>query len=444
MTTKQTLTRRNVLRGLGATIALPIMESLIPKAYSKALEKRPKRLTVFYSPNGIRMQRYTPKTVGPNYEMTPILQPLEKMRDKFSVISGLGHYQASAFGDAPAGHGRSCPAYLTGAHAKQTEGSDIYCGISMDQVAAKHFARETQIASLELGIEPASLLGSCDINYSCTYTNTISWRSPTVALPVVINPHDVFERLFGDGNSIDEKTRQMQLKNKASILDFVREDASRMTPKMGMNDRRKLEEYLDSIRDVERRIQKDKQQPIDFDMEGFSIPAGMPTDYEEHVKIMLDLQILALQTDMTRVSTFMLGRELSNYSYNNIGVPDAHHALSHHANHPEKIDKLVKINAYHMKLFADYLERLDSTSDGEGTLLDNTFIIRGACIGESNDHDHMDLPTIVAGGGLRGNRHIAAEKNTPMCNVMLSILQAMGVPATSFGDSSQPFSELLS
>lgn len=444
MKNRSGLTRRNILQGLGAAIALPMMESLTPAAYAQTLEQRPKRLTVFYSPNGVRMQKYTPTTSGANYEMTPILEPLEKVRDKFTVISGLGHYQASAFGDAPAGHGRSCPAFLTGAHAKQTEGSDIYCGISMDQVAASHFASETQIASLELGIEPASLLGSCDINYSCTYTNTISWRSPTVALPVVINPHDVFERLFGDGNQIDEKTRQMQLAHRSSILDFIREDASRMTTKLGMNDRRKMEEYLDSIRDVERRIQKAKQQTIDLNMEGFSIPAGIPADYEEHVKIMLDLQILALQTDMTRVSTFMLGRELSNQTYNNIGVPDAHHALSHHANNPEKIDKLVKINAYHMKLFADYLERLDATQDGEGSLLDNTFVVRGACIGESNEHDHMDLPAIVAGGGLQGNRHIAAEKNTPMCNMMLAVLQTMGVPADSFGDSTEPLSELLS
>ena len=436
------LSRRGLLRGLGAAVALPLMESLVPNALASTLEQRPKRLTVFYSPNGIRMQKYTPSIVGANYEMTPILEPLAHLRDKFSVVSGLAHYQASAFGDADAGHGRSCPAYLTGVHVKQTEGSDIRCGISMDQVAASHFARETQIASLELGIEPPSLLGSCDINYSCTYTNTLSWRSPTVALPVVVNPHDVFERLFGDGNQIDEETRLAQLETKSSILDFVMEDTARLSRQLGMNDRRKMEEYLDSVRDVERRIEKAKLQSIDYNLEGFSIPAGIPTDFEEHVRIMLDLQILALQTDMTRVSTFMLGRELSNRSYPNIGVPDSHHTLSHHSNSPEKIDRLVKINAYHMKLFADYLERLDAIPDGDGSLLDNTFVIRGACIGESNEHNHMDLPNIVAGGGLAGNRHIAAPKDTPMCNMMLSVLQAMGVPATSFGDSTQTLSEL--
>ena len=435
--------RRFFLKGLGTAIALPIMESLIPSAMAKSLEKRPKRMTVFYSPNGIRMQRYTPEIIGKNYEMTPILRPLEKMRDKFSVISGLGHYQASAFGAPPAGHGRSCPAFLTGAHAKATEGADIYCGISADQVAAQYFAKDTQLASLELGIEPPSLLGSCDINYSCTYTNTISWRSPTQALPAMVTPSDVFEHLFGDGNKIDETTRQMRLAHKHSILDFINEEAKRVNQNLGMNDRHKMDQYLESIRDVERRIVKAQDTTIEMNLDGFTIPANIPANYEEHVKIMLDLQMLALQTDMTRVSTFMLGRELSNQAYNNLGVPDGHHALSHHANIPDKIDKLVKINTYHMQLFADYLEKMANIPDGESNLLDNTFVIRGACIGESNDHDHMDLPIILAGGGLEGNRHIAAKKDTPMCNLLLSVLKQMGVPAQSFGDSSQPLAGLI-
>lgn len=436
--------RRFFLKGLGAAVALPMMESLVPAALAKSLEKRPKRMTVFYSPNGLRMQRYTPNTVGKNYEMTEILKPLEKVRDKYSVISGLAHYQASAFGSPPAGHGRSCPAFLTGAHAKATEGSDIYCGISMDQIAAKHFAKDTQLASLELGIEPPSLLGSCDINYSCAYTNTISWRSPTQALPAMVAPSDVFEHLFGDGNKIDEKTRQMRLAHKGSILDFINEEAKRVNQSLGVNDRQKMGQFLESIRDVERRIIKAKETTIEMNLDGFSVPANIPTNYEEHVKIMLDLQMLALQTDMTRVSTFMLGRELSNHAYTNLGIPDGHHALSHHANVPAKIDKLVKINAYHMQLFADYLEKMANIPDGESNLLDNTFVIRGACIGESNEHDHMNLPIILAGGGLEGNRHIAAKKHTPMCNLLLSVLQQMGVPADSFGDSTEPLTGLVS
>lgn len=435
--------RRFFLKGLGAAIALPMMESLMSPAMAKSLNQRPKRMTVFYSPNGVRMQRYTPKIVGKNYEMTAILKPLEKVRDKYSVISGLAHYQASAFDAPPAGHGRSCPAFLTGVHAKATEGSDIYCGISVDQVAAKYFAKDTQLASLELGIEPPSLLGSCDINYSCTYTNTISWRSPTQALPAMVAPSDVFEHLFGDGNKIDEKTRQMRLSHKASILDFVNQEAKRVNQNLGVSDRHKMGQFLESVRDVERRIVKARETAIEMNLDGFSVPAHIPSNYEEHVKIMLDLQMLALQTDMTRVSTFMLGRELSNHAYTNLGIPDGHHALSHHANIPDKIDKLVKINAYHMQLFADYLEKMANIPDGESNLLDNTFVIRGACIGESNEHDHMDLPIILAGGGLEGNRHIAAKKHTPMCNLLLSVLQQMGVPAQSFGDSTEPLAGLI-
>jgi len=437
------LSRRTFLKGLGVSMALPVMESLVPAAMAKSLEQRPKRMTVFYSPNGVRMQRYTPATAGKNYAMTPILNPLEKVRDKFSVISGLAHYQASAFGAPPAGHGRSCPAFLTGVHAKATEGADIQCGISADQVAARYFAKDTQLASLELGIEPPSLMGSCDINYSCTYTNTISWKSPTQALPAMVAPSDVFEHLFGDGNQIDEQTRQMRLAHKSSILDFINDEAKRVNKRLGVNDRHKMAQYLESVRDVERRIAKARDTAIEMDLEGFTVPANIPVDYEEHVKIMLDLQMLALQTDMTRVSTFMLGRELSNHAYNNLGIPDGHHALSHHANIPEKIDKLVKINAYHMQLFADYLEKMASIPDGESNLLDNTYVVRGACIGESNEHDHMDLPIILAGGGLEGNRHIAAKKHTPMCNLLLSVLQQMNVPVDSFGDSTGPLDGLI-
>ena len=437
------LSRRTFLKGLGVSMALPAMESLVPAATAKSLAQRPKRMTVFYSPNGVRMQRYTPATAGKNYAMTPILKPLEKVRDKFTVISGLAHYQASAFGAPPAGHGRSCPAFLTGVHAKATEGADIQCGISADQVAASYFAKDTQLASLELGIEPPSLMGSCDINYSCTYTNTISWKSPTQALPAMVAPSDVFEHLFGDGNQIDEQTRQMRLAHKSSILDFINDEAKRVNKRLGVNDRHKMAQYLESVRDVERRIAKARETAIEMDLEGFTVPANIPVDYEEHVKIMLDLQMLALQTDMTRVSTFMLGRELSNHAYNNLGIPDGHHALSHHANIPDKIDKLVKINAYHMQLFADYLEKMASIPDGESNLLDNTFVVRGACIGESNEHDHMDLPIILAGGGLEGNRHIAAKKHTPMCNLLLSVLQQMNVPVENFGDSTGPLDGLI-
>lgn len=430
------LSRRSLLRGLGAAITLPVMESLIPSAMANTvLENRPKRMSVFYTPNGMRMAEFTPATVGANYEMTPILQSIAQHRDKFSVITGLAHYNASALGDGPGSHGRSCGAYLTGAHPRRTEGADILCGISADQVVANHIGQQTQFASLELGIEPPSLLGSCDVGYSCTYTNTLSWRSPTSPMPVSVKPGDVFERLFGDTSTLDEKGRKARMATKASILDFVLEDARRLSPSLGMNDRRKLEEYLDSIRTVEQRIQKATLQTSDVDTSQLALPAGIPQDFAEHVRIMIDLQVLALQSDMTRVTTFMLGRELSNRAYVEIDVPDSHHSLSHHGGDEAKIAKLIKINQYHLSQFGYLLERLANTRDGERSLLDTTLVMAGASLGEPNAHDNMDLPAIVAGGGLRGGRHIREPKDTPMCNLLLSLIHEMGVPAESFGDS---------
>jgi hypothetical protein len=429
------LSRRTLLRGLGVAFALPLMESMIPSALAAANAARPKRLSVFYIPNGLRMDHFTPTDVGENYALSHLLEPLARHKEKFSVISGLAHYNALALGDGPGSHGRSCGAYLTGAHPKRTEGADIFCGISMDQAIANHIGHHTQLPSLELGIEPSSLLGSCDVGYSCTYTNTLSWRSPTAPMPVTVKPADVFERLFGDSTMLDEKTRKAQLATKASVLDFVLQDAARLSPRLGMNDRRKLEEYLDSIRAVEQRIQKASLQTQDVDTSELKLPAGIPSSFEEHARIMIDLQVLALQSDMTRVSTFMLGREISNRAYTEIGVPDSHHSLSHHGDNPEKIAKLVKINRFHIEQFGYLLDRLGATAEGEGTLLDNTLVMGGASLGEPNEHDNMNLPAIVAGGGLRGNRHIVEPKHTPMCNLMVSLMNEMGVPVESFGDS---------
>ncbi|MGD8175020.1 DUF1552 domain-containing protein [Marinimicrobium sp. ARAG 43.8] len=439
------LSRRTLLRGLGAAISIPVMESLVPSALANtAMENRPKKLSVFYMPNGLRMPSFTPATTGEHYEITPILEPIARHRDTFSVITGLAHYNANALGDGPGSHGRSCGAYLTGAHPKRTEGADIYCGISMDQVIANHVGKHTQLASLELGIEPQTLLGSCDVGYSCTYTNTLSWRSPTSPMPVAVKPSDVFERLFGDTLALDEDARQARLATNASILDYVLDDARRLSPRLGMNDRRKLEEYLESIRAVERRIEKAAAQTNDVDTSQIALPAGIPQSFEEHVKIMVDLQVLALQSDMTRVSTFMLGRELSNRAYTEIGVPDAHHSLSHHGGNEEKIKKLIKINRLHMTQFGYLLDRLSNTADGEQTLLDSTLVLGGASLGEPNVHDNMDLPALVAGGGLRGGRHIKEPKDTPMCNLMLSLMHEMGVPAESFGDSTRSLDALYS
>lgn len=434
-TTRRLLDRRTVLRGLGATLALPLMEAMLPSARAAEPAARPKRLQVFYTPNGMIMQNFTPAQAGRDYALPSTLTPLAPFRDRYTIVTGLAHYNASALGDGPGSHGRSCGAFLTGAHPKRTEGSDLQCGVSMDQIVARQYAAATQLASLEVGIEPPSLLGSCDVGYSCTYTNTLSWRSPTVALPATVNPRDVFERLFGDGDALDPKSRQAQLIRKASILDFVRDDASRLSTRLGSNDRRKMDEYLDSIRDVERRIQKASQQDIAVDAGSLARPAGIPDAFEDHVRMMVDLQVLAMQTDLTRVCSFMLGREISNRSYPEIGIADSHHMLSHHGGDPEKIAKLVRINQLHMQQFAYYLDRMSKTADGEGSLLDSTLVLAGASLGEPNEHDNMNLPIIVAGGGLPGNRHLVVAKHTPMCNLMLTMLHQLDIPLEKFGDS---------
>ena len=441
---RQPLGRRTVLRGLGTSLALPFLQALAPAALAADVAARPKRLLVFYTPNGMTMDAYRPARTGRDFVLPPTLAPLAPHRDRLLVVSGLGHPQAAAFGDRPAGHGRSCPAFLTGAHARQTEGPDIRCGVSMDQVFAAHLGDATMIPSLELGIDQASLLGSCDINYSCAYTNGISWLNPTVPLPVTANPRDVFERLFGDGEALDPASRLARLRRQTSILDFVREDAARLAGALGAEDRHKLDEYLEATRAIERRIQRaESSTPAAGPQAGGMVqPAGVPDDFATHVRLMIDLQVLALQADLTRVGTFMIGREISNRTYPEIGVADSHHMLSHHGRNADKMARLALINRYHMSFFAYALQRLQDTRDGAGSLLDTTLVIRGSAFGDSNDHDFMDLPVIVAGGLVQGGRHVTVDKGTPMSNLLLGGLNLLGVQATRFGDSTGPLAAL--
>lgn len=439
---RKPLARRTMLRGMGTMMALPFLEAMMPAAKAADIAARPKRLQIFYSPNGMMMETFRPTSQGPGLVLPPTLEPLAPHRHYVSVISGLGHPSAAAMGDRPAGHGRSCPAFLTGTHVKQTEGTDIRCAISVDQVFANHLGEATQLSALELGIDQASLLGSCDIGYSCAYTNGISWRSPTVPLPVTANPRDVFERLFGDGDTLDAKGRLAQLRRQSSILDFVMADAARLSGQLGVEDRRKLDEYLEATRDVEKRIQKAILSGGGAQATDLERPAGIPASFDEHVRLMIDLQVLAMQADITRVGSFMIGRELSNRTYPEIGVPDSHHMLSHHGHIPEKIAKLERINRYHMGYFAYYLQRMRDVKDGEGSLLDRTLVLRGSAFGDSNEHDHMDLPIIVAGGLVKGDRHIVVEKNTTASNLLLASLHVLGVQANSFGDSTGPLKEL--
>jgi hypothetical protein len=445
MITRKPMGRRTMLRGMGTAMALPLLDAMVPSA--KAMEEGAaarKRLQVIYTPNGMMMENWTPKTAGEGYELSPILKPLEPYRDKFTVFSNLGHVQAEALGDGAGDHGRCCGGYLTATHVKKTEGADITAGVSMDQLVAKRFGEQTQIPSIEVGLEPPSLVGSCDSGYSCAYTNTLSWSSASTPLPVTINPREVFERLFGDGDSLDAKSRLAQLRRQASILDFVAQDAKRMSRTMGASDKHKLDEYLTSVRDIEKRIQKVEQGGTETTkLPAYARPSGVPDAFEDYSHMMIDLQVLAMQADITRVSSFMVGREVSGRSYPEIGVPDAHHPLSHHGHDPEKIAKLTKINTLHMQQVAYYLKRMTETKEGEGNLLDHTLVMAGASLADPNNHDHRGLPVIVAGGLIKGNRHVIAEKDTPMANMMLSLMDTLGVHADSIGDSTGRLSSFV-
>lgn len=437
MITRKPMARRTLLRGMGTAMALPLLDAMVSSA--KALEAdhaAKKRLQVIYTPNGMMMENWTPATAGEGFGYSPILKPLEPFRSNITVFTGLSHVQAEAWGDGAGDHGRCCGGYLTGVHVKKTEGADITSGVSMDQLVAKEFGDMTQIPSLELGLEPPSLVGSCDSGYSCAYTNTLSWSSPSTPLPVTINPREVFERLFGDGDSLDAKSRLAQLRRQASILDFVAEDAKRMSARLGASDKQKLEEYLQSVRDIEKRIQKvEKGGTNAVALPAYSKPAGIPDSFEDHAHLMIDLQVLAMQADLTRVATFMIGREVSGRSYPEIGVPDAHHPLSHHGGDPEKIAKLTKINVLHMEQVAYYLKRISETKDGEQPMIASTIVLAGASLADPNRHDHRSLPVIVAGGLIKGDRHVIVEKDTPMTNMMLSMMDSLGVHVEKIGDS---------
>lgn len=440
--TRPAISRRTVLRGLGTTLALPLLEAMAPTARAMDAASSVRRFAVFYTPNGLTMDSWVPKETGGAFALPSSLEPLGPHRDKFSVISGLAHHNALPLGDPGGAHGRACAAYLTAAHPKPTEGFDLRAGTSVDQVMARHLGGATPFPSLELGLEEGSSLGSCDIGFSCAYTNGLSWRTPTVPLPVTVNPRDLFERLFGDGDTIDPKSRMLQLRRQTSLLDFVMEDAKRLSGSLGAGDRIKLDEYMDATRDVEQRIQKAMVATGPAVTTDLVRPAGIPDRFEDHCRLMIDLQVLALQADMTRVVTFMLGREISNRSYPEIGVPDSHHMLSHHGNDSAKMAKLATINRHHMAQFAYYLDRMAATRQGEGSLLDSMFVLAGPGFGDSNSHDHVNFPAIVAGGLIRPGQHVACARETPMANLLLSAMHAVGIDETAFGDSTGPLKEL--
>ncbi len=431
--TRQHLSRRTLLRGAGAALALPLLDGMTPAFASTRAAAPVKRFGAMYVGMGMNMQTWT-QAEGP-LAMNAIIQPLQAHRDRVVVVAGLDSKEAISNDQGQ--HPRAQAAWLTGCRAKKTDGPDIRLGTSLDQIIAKEAARDTQLGSLELTVEPTDLAGSCAYGFSCAYNNTIAWRSPTTPLPMENNPRNVFERLFGASDSTDAATQGRLRRMNASVLDSLIEQVSGLNRGLGPADRRKIGEYLDAVRDAERRIQKAEEQS-DRELPVLEQPTGMPDQYEEYVRLMLDLQLLAFQTDLTRVFTFVLVRESSVRSYPEIGVPDSHHPLSHHQNNAEKLGRLARVNLFHMKQFAYLVDRLAATPDGDGSMLDRTMLLYGSGMSDSNLHIPTNVPTLLVSGkgfGITGNRYIEVPERTPLANLQLTMLDRFGLPVERFGDS---------
>jgi hypothetical protein len=444
---KKAIGRRTMLRGIGTAVALPLLDAMVPAltAAQKTPAKPVRRFGVVYHPNGVIYDKWLPKGEGPNFEFSPVLMPLEPFRDKLVVVTGLYSDQAEALGDGGGDHSRASGTYLTGVHVKRSD-TVVEAGISMDQIVAKAFERETQLSSLQLTVDDASLVGACDVGYSCAYSSTLSWLTPTLPLMAENNPRAVFERLFGANDSTDARVRAARLQQDRSILDSITDRVKTLQRNLGAGDNRKVNDYLESLRDVERRIQKaEEQNRQDANVANVERPVGIPDNFEHHVRLLYDLQLLAFQSDLTRVTTFMYGREQNGRPYPQIGVPEPHHPLTHHQNLPEKMDKCAKIQTYHVRLFADYLEKLRSTPDGDGTLLDHVILLYGGGISHSDRHTHGPLPTLVLGGGagtIKGGRHLVYPEHTPLTNLQLTLLDNLGVQTEKLGDSTGQLKEL--
>jgi len=435
--TRKSIPRRTFLRGTGAVLALPVLDAMTPALAAET--KRPVRMSFIEVPNGIMMDKWMPATEGADFALTPVLEPLAQFRDRMLVLSGLDQQQSAALGFEIAGdHPRACTAWLTGAHAKMTSGADLRAGISVDQVAAREFGKYTQLGSLEVGLESSEVVGSCESAYSCAYYNTISWRNDTTPLPMENRPRAIFERLFGDAGRTDAKTRLAQRQDDRSILDSVTEEVKRLRGMLGGSDRGKIDQYLEAVRDLERRMQLAEKQG-DHELPQIAGPAGVPQVFSEYYKLMTDLMVLAWQTDMTRVCTFQIGHEMSGRAYPEVGFGDAHHSVTHHQGDREKIEKTTKINIFHTKMLAYYLDKLRSTPDGDGSLLDHSMILYGSALSDGNLHLYTNLPLLlVAGGvaGIKGGRHVRYPKGTPMTNLLLTMLDKANVPhVDKLGDS---------
>jgi hypothetical protein len=446
--TKKAISRRTMLRAAGVTLGLPLLDSMVPAqtplARTAAAPKT--RMGLMFIPHGAVMNNWTPEEVGKLTKMSRTLQPLEPFRDHVTVVSNLAHKMAAPGGPGDNGgdHTRSPAVYLNGVHPKRTDGADIQAGVTIDQMAAEAIGQETPLPSLELATEDFSgLVGSCDVGFSCTYMNTISWRTPTTPLPMEINPRVVFDRMFGDGATAQE--RLQRIAQQKSILDAIQGQVNRLQGKLGATDRTRVSEYLDTVREIERRIQLSEKQNSNSALAVPGTPTGIPDDHQEHSKLMFDLMAIAFQADITRISTFMMAREVSYRTFPMLGISEGFHPASHHQNNAERLENLTKINTYHVSLIAHLLNRLKSTPDGDGTLLDHSLILFGSGMSNSNVHDHSPLPVLVAGGAsgkLKGGRHLKYAPETPMANLLLSILDKAGVHKESVGDSTGPLAEL--
>jgi len=434
------LQRRTLLKGLGATLGLPLLEAMLPAdVFAAGSAGAPKRMAFVFVPNGVIVPEWTPKGEGKDWQLSPTLEPLAKMKDKVCVFTGLAQDNASAKGDGPGDHARSAAAFLTGAHPVKTGGVDIKVGQSVDQVAAEKVGKLTKLPSVELGTEGGRNAGQCDSGYSCAYSNNISWKTASTPMAKEINPRLVFERLFGSADDRDAaKGRAKRDEYRKSILDMVTDDASRLKLQLGQTDRRKIDEYFTSVREIEQRIDRARENDSKRAIPDLKLPNGVPKQLDEHITLMFDLMTLAFQTDTTRVATFMMANEGSNRSYPMIGVNDGHHHLSHHQNKQDWIDQLKKVDKYLMGHFARFLEKLDGIHEGNGTLLDQSMIVYGCAIGDGNRHNHNDLPIVLAGRGggtITSGRHLSYPKNTPLNNLFLSLLDRMDSGVDHLGDS---------
>ncbi len=445
--TKKYLPRRTFLRGLGVTVSLPLLDSMIPAQtpLAKTAANPQLRLGLCFIPHGAVIANWTPETEGP-LKLSRTLSPLESVKDQVVVVSNLAHKMAAPAGPGDNGgdHTRSPAVFLNGVHPKRTDGADIHAGVTIDQIAAAHIGQQTPLPSLELATEDYSgLVGSCDVGFSCAYMNTISWRTPTTPLPMEINPRVVFDHLFGDGANAEERLERIE--QQRSILDAVTSQVRRLQGGLGGNDRNRVAEYLDTVREIERRIQLAEKQNTNSGLDVPPTPSGIPDDHEAHSKLMFDLMAVAFQAGITRISTFMMAREVSYRTFPMLGISEGFHPASHHQNNPARLEALTKINTYHVGLMAYFLEKLKATPDGDGNLLDHSLILYGSGMSNSNIHNHEPLPVFVAGGAagqMKGGRHLKYPEHTPMSNLLLTILEKAGVHQERVGDSTGPLSEV--